>query len=71
MSERIQPSTKAPAIEALLKSLAPSRGWHGRCATCDRTFDADVEFKGNDLGLREYKISWMCAKCQEGVFGPS
>lgn len=39
----------------------------GECVTCGKSVDKS-QFR-DELSLREYKISFMCQKCQDGVFG--
>jgi len=39
----------------------------GRCATCSKDI-MNEKFK-NELSKKEFKISGMCQKCQDSVFG--
>jgi hypothetical protein len=64
-----EPGEKAPEISALLDSLAKeltgSPRTEGKCASCG---GEAKEFR-DDLSRREYKISFLCQPCQDGVFG--
>lgn len=39
----------------------------GKCSTCNESIDATT-FR-NDISLKEFKISGMCQKCQDNIFG--
>jgi len=39
----------------------------GKCPTCQQPIDATT-FR-DELSLREFKISGMCQKCQDSIFG--
>jgi len=39
----------------------------GKCPTCNKPIDATT-FR-NDISLKEFKISGMCQKCQDNIFG--
>jgi len=64
-----EPSHKAPAIDLLLSRLTgKSREQQlaaGLCMTCS----GDAKVFTDDLSRREYTISGMCQRCQDGVFG--
>ncbi len=65
----VEPTEKAPGIDALLKAVTgkdrPSTIRANKCTTCDG--DA-TEFK-DALSVREYSISGMCQVCQDKTFG--
>ena len=60
---------KAKPIDTLLTSITgrnrPEVIRADLCMTCGK---AAVEFR-DDLSIKEYSISGMCQKCQDGVFG--
>jgi hypothetical protein len=62
------PGEKSSAIKAMLDDLAIGMTGKprttGLCAVCG---GEAVEFK-DELSRREYKISFMCQKCQDEVF---
>ncbi len=67
--EHLPKSTKkSPGIERLLTSVTgKDRGdtiRAGKCTTCN---NSATDFK-DALSVREYQISGMCQKCQDGVF---
>ena len=39
----------------------------GKCALCGKKIDTKTEFR-DALSIREYAISGLCQKCQDGVF---
>lgn len=39
----------------------------GKCATCGSTKIAPADFK-SDLSRKEFTISGMCQKCQDGIW---
>ena len=41
---------------------------YGKCATCPREIDPETEFR-NALSVKEYKITGMCQKCQDDIYG--
>lgn len=62
---------KAPEIEALLNLMTDGRYSEKRipvCATCGKQIDIGTEFR-DALSVKEFKISHMCQKCQDKVFG--
>jgi hypothetical protein len=68
------PTKKSPDMEALLEETAKAAGSPiGRvaairadvCVTCRGPAN---EFK-DELSKKEFRISGMCQKCQDGVFG--
>ena len=59
---------KDPNILNMMKSITGKVRVWGKCATCSSEFDASTL---NGLYYTEYKISGMCSKCQDQVFGGS
>lgn len=59
---------KAKEITDLMEAVAGRPRVLGKCATCPREFDPEKEFK-TELDKKEYRISGMCQKCQDSVFG--
>lgn len=59
---------KAKEITDLMEAVAGKPRTMGECATCDNKFDPVEEFR-DVLSLKEYRISGMCQKCQDSVFG--
>jgi hypothetical protein len=65
----MEPTPKSPEIDALLERVTGKSREDtiraGKCMTCDG--DA-TEFR-DKLSEQEYRISGMCQKCQDSVFG--
>jgi hypothetical protein len=40
---------------------------NGKCPICKE--DINIESFRNTLSLKEFRISGMCQKCQDGIFG--
>lgn len=38
------------------------------CIWCSKEFEIEKEFR-NEISLREFKISGLCQKCQDKIFG--
>jgi|TARA_Y100000034_G_scaffold56693_1_gene69369 hypothetical protein len=38
------------------------------CVFCNKNIDTDTEFK-DELSAKEFKISGLCQKCQNSIFG--
>lgn len=64
MSEQL--GDKSPQIKAFLKKTFPAYDT-GFCPTCQEPVQ-DGDFR-DELSRREFKISGMCQKCQDSVFG--
>ena len=39
-----------------------------KCPLCSKKIDTKIEFR-DELSIREYRISGLCQKCQDEVFG--
>ena len=74
MKEIIQPSQKAPSIDAMLTSVfgvdRVKTISGGTCVSCDAESIIASSFD-DDLSRKEYSISGMCQSCQDDVFGVS
>ena len=74
MKDQIQPSFKAPAIDALLSTIfgkdRTSTISEGKCVSCDSTGNIATSFH-DDISRKEYAISGLCQPCQDDVFGGS
>jgi len=61
--------SKSPEMEKFLENFVQREFWRSRqdtaCVTCGST---NLEFR-DALSEREFKISHMCQKCQDSVFG--
>ena len=72
MKEIIQPSQKAPSIDAMLTSVfgvdRVKTISGGTCVSCDAE-DIIASSFDDDLSRKEYSISGMCQSCQDDVFG--
>ena len=72
---RIEPSYKAPEIDALLKEIIFNGKDRveviasGDCLTCDEARDLKATSFRDDVSRKEYAISGMCQSCQDDVFG--
>jgi hypothetical protein len=72
----MEPSEKDPAIDNFLKdAFGVDRKTAIRACKClpppigcGRTFDPNTEFK-DEISRREYRISGLCAFCQDKIFG--
>jgi len=77
MKDQIQPSFKAPAIDALLSEIIfngkdrPTCIREGICITCDEAKGLIATSFRDDISRKEYAISAMCQSCQDDVFGVS
>ena len=77
MKDEIQPSFKAPQIDALLSEIIFNGKDHvtvikeGKCLTCDEAHDLIASSFRDDISRKEYSISGMCQSCQDDVFGVS
>ena len=77
MKDQIQPSFKAPAIDALLSEIIfngkdrPTCIREGTCITCDEAQGLKATSFRDDVSRKEYAISAMCQSCQDDVFGVS
>jgi len=75
MKDQIQPSFKAPAIDALLSEIIFNGKdrvtciKEGICMTCDDAHDIIATSFRDDISRKEYAISAMCQSCQDDVFG--
>ena len=75
MKDRIEPSYKAPEIDALLKEIIFNGKDRveviasGDCLTCDEARDLKATSFRDDVSRKEYAISGMCQSCQDDVFG--
>jgi len=67
----VEATAKHPQVDALLTGLTGKSRVEtvagNRCTTCD---DPDMDFR-TELDRREYRISGMCQRCQDSVFGSS
>ena len=55
----------------IIKTLFPEhyeRIEEGKCATCGKDVDWELEFEDDNLGMREFLISRMCKACQDKTF---
>jgi len=72
MKEIIQPSQKAPSIDAMLTSVfgvdRVKTISGGTCVSCDAE-DIIASSFDDDLSRKEYSISGMCQSCQNDIFG--
>ncbi len=58
-----------PKLQLFIDQFTKSAfGWDGDETHC-RTCNNDVGTFRDDLSLREFYISGMCQKCQDGTFG--
>ena len=77
MKDQIQPSFKAPAIDALLSEIVFNGKdrvtciQEGICITCDDAHGIKATSFRDDISRKEYSISAMCQSCQDDVFGVS
>ena len=77
MKDEIQPSYKAPAIDALLSEIIFNGKdrvtciKEGKCLTCDDAHGIIASSFRDDVSRKEYAISAMCQSCQDDVFGVS
>ena len=75
MKDEIQPSFKAPQIDALLSEIIFNGKdrvtciSEGICVTCDEARDLKATSFRDDISRKEYSISGMCQSCQDDVFG--
>jgi len=75
MKDRIEPSYKAPQIDALLSQIIFNGKDRveviasGDCLTCDEARDLKATSFRDDVSRKEYAISGMCQSCQDDVFG--
>ena len=71
MSLGIEPTSKAPEIEAILTTITgkdrPTIISGGKCIFCNAQDLKPESFKGA-LSIREYSISGMCQACQDATF---
>jgi len=72
MENIIQPSQKAPSIDAMLTSVfgvdRVKTISGGTCVSCDAE-DIIASSFDDDLSRKEYSISGMCQSCQNDIFG--
>jgi len=72
MENTIQPSFKAPSIDAMLTSVfgvdRVKTISGGTCVSCDAE-DIIASSFDDDLSRKEYSISGMCQSCQNDIFG--
>ena len=72
MKDEIQPSFKAPSIDAMLTSIfgvdRVKTISGGTCVSCDAE-DIIASSFDDDLSRKEYSISGMCQSCQNDIFG--
>lgn len=63
---------KAPVMEATLENLVQMISGRSRkdpaCVFCGSTTLADADFR-DEIARREFKISKLCQRCQDEVFG--
>ena len=77
MKDQIQPSYKAPAIDAMLSEIIFNGKdrlpciQEGICLTCDDAHGIIATSFRDDISRKEYSISAMCQSCQDDVFGVS
>ena len=75
MKDEIQPSFKAPQIDALLSEIIFNGKdrvtviKEGKCLTCDEARDLKATSFRDDISRKEYSISGMCQSCQDDLFG--
>lgn len=63
MEQLNKPNLNKPAFEIFPE--AAERIENNKCATCN----GEVGEFSDELSKKEYSISGMCQKCQDGVFG--
>ena len=64
-----RPTPKSPAINKLLSAIAgKDREYTIRASKCMTCNNPDMDFR-DSLSVREYTISGLCQRCQDGVFG--
>ena len=72
MKDKIEPSHKAPSIDAMLTSVfgvdRVKTISGGTCVACDAEGIIASSFS-DDLSRKEYSISGMCQSCQDDLFG--
>ena len=67
--DSINPTSKAPAIDLMLSSLAgKSREIQIASKLC-MTCNSNADTFNDELSIKEYSISGMCQSCQDKVFG--
>jgi len=77
MKDQIQPSFKAPAIDAMLSEIIfngkdrVTSIKEGICLTCDESKGLKATSFRDDISRKEYSISAMCQSCQDDIFGVS
>ena len=75
MKDQIQPSYKAPAIDAMLSEIIFNGKdrvtciQEGICLTCDDAHGIIATSFRDDISRKEYAISAMCQSCQDDIFG--
>ena len=75
MKDKIEPSFKAPQIDALLSEIIFNGKdrvtciSEGICVTCDEARDLKATSFRDDISRKEYSISGLCQSCQDDVFG--
>jgi hypothetical protein len=75
MKDKIEPSFKAPQIDALLSEIIFNGKdrvtciKEGICITCDEAHGIVATSFRDDVSRKEYSISAMCQSCQDDVFG--
>ena len=75
MKDKIEPSFKAPQVDALLSEIIFNGKdrvtciSEGICITCDEARDLKATSFRDDISRKEYAISAMCQSCQDDVFG--
>jgi len=75
MKDKIEPSFKAPQIDALLSEIIFNGKdrvtciSEGICVTCDEAHGLVATSFRDDISRKEYSISAMCQSCQDDVFG--
>ena len=75
MKDKIEPSFKAPQIDALLSEIIFNGKdrvtviKEGKCLTCDEARDLKATSFRDDISRKEYSISGMCQSCQDDLFG--
>jgi len=61
---------KSPQIQENIKKVAPNPdafSGNDSCAICKAKVNPETDFK-DELSIKEWKISRMCQKCQDGFF---
>jgi hypothetical protein len=70
----MEPTNKAPAIDAMLSSIfgvdRVKTISDGYCVSCDTTGIVATSFR-DDISRKEFAISGLCQSCQDDVFGVS